>query len=151
MKSIKFFIIAILLIMPLTTNAKETNNLLNYAIVVNSGSKTDSYPSLINPIDNENKDNKCTPFINKDGDSTPLADFIEMLFKIIKIATPVIMIILTIIDFATNIINGTEKEIKAILKKALIRFIIGVLIFLLPFILELLFNIFGLYDLQTCI
>lgn len=151
MKNIKLLIIAVLLIMPLTTNALEINNITRMDLIMSSGSKTDSYPDLITPLQNNQEDKSCTAFVNKDGDKTPLGDFIDILFTIIKVITPVIIIIITVLDFTRNIINGTEKEIKSVMKTVTIRLIIGLLIFLLPFILQLIFNLFGLYNIETCI
>ena len=42
------------------------------------------------------------------------------------------------------------EEIKKINKKTIKRIVIGILVYLLPYLLDILFHLFGLYDISRC-
>ena len=79
-----------------------------------------------------------------------LGEAMQGFFNLIKIATPIIVLILTTIDYIKAIINQDDGEIKKATQRGVKRLIFGILIFLLPFLLDLIFHAFGLYDISTC-
>ncbi len=89
-------------------------------------------------------------FLNKDGSYTEFGSFINTTFSFIKVATPIIVVILCNIDYIKAIAASNADEMKKANKRTVTRLIIGLLIFFLPFLLELIFYLFGLYDLSTC-
>ena len=96
-----------------------------------------------------------TIFVKKespDGDVefTELGKFMNDLFALIKIATPVLVIALSTIDYVKAIANSNADEMKRANSRTVKRLVIGLIIFVLPFLLEVLFRLFGLYDLSTC-
>ena len=96
-----------------------------------------------------------TIFVKKespDGDVefTELGKFMNDLFALIKIATPVLVIALSTIDYVKAISSSNADEMKRANSRIVKRLVIGLIIFVLPFLLEVLFRLFGLYDLSTC-
>ena len=96
-----------------------------------------------------------TIFVKKespDGDVefTELGKFMNDLFALIKIATPVLVIALSTIDYVKAIASSNADEMKRANSRTVKRLVIGLIIFVLPFLLEVLFRLFGLYDLSTC-
>lgn len=96
-----------------------------------------------------------TIFVQKespDGDVefTELGQFMNDLFSLIKILTPVLVIALSTIDYVKAIASSNADEMKKANSRTVKRLVIGLIIFVLPFLLEVLFRLFGLYDLSTC-
>ena len=75
---------------------------------------------------------------------------LDWLFNIIVIAAPVIAIVLTIIDYIKIITNNSSDGLKKANLRMIKRMAIAILIVFLPFLIQFLFNIFGLYDLSNC-
>ncbi len=93
--------------------------------------------------------NESTIFVDCNGEYTVLKEFLDDLFLLIKIAAPVLVIVLSTIDYVKALANSNADELKKTNKRTIMRLIIGLLIFLLPFLLDLLFQLFGLYGLNT--
>ncbi len=116
-----------------------------------SGSTSDPYPNGFMENPNETTNFSCeTIFLNADGSEKELKKILDNVFTLIKIGAPAVTIILTIIDYIKAIASSNSSDLKKVNSKTIKRFIITVLIILLPFILDLMFNIFGLYDLSRC-
>ncbi|MBR1679907.1 MAG: hypothetical protein IJ772_03805 [Bacilli bacterium] len=99
----------------------------------------------------ETEDITCrNVFMKADGELNELGEFVQGLFTLIKIAAPALVIILSTIDYVKAIVNSDDSEMKKVTSKVIKRIIFGVIVFLLPFLLDLLFHLFGLYDLSTC-
>lgn len=105
-----------------------------------------SYPNLFS----QKEISPCkNTFVNKEGELTEIGKFVEDTFTIIKLSVPIIIVIISTIDYIKALAISSD-EIKKTTKKTIKRFFIGLLIFFLPYILELIFYLFGLYDLSTC-
>ncbi len=89
-----------------------------------------------------------TVFYNSDGSEKTIKVLLDGIFSLIKIASPIIMIVVTIISYIKVLVNS--DELKKVNKKTVKRLIITIVIVMLPYLLELLFQIFGLYDLSNC-
>ena len=99
----------------------------------------------------ETKDITCKNiFMKNETELNDLGEAMQGFFNLIKIATPIIVLILTTIDYIKAIINQDDGEIKKATQRGVKRLIFGILIFLLPFLLDLIFHAFGLYDISTC-
>ena len=123
----------------------------------NSGLTSDPYEDDNIFGDNgDSGDFNCkTIFVQKespDGDVefTELGQFMNDLFSLIKILTPVLVIALSTIDYVKAIASSNADEMKKANSRTVKRLVIGLIIFVLPFLLEVLFRLFGLYDLSTC-
>lgn len=57
---------------------------------------------------------------------------------------------LSVMDYIKAITSHDAEGLKKANGKFVKRLVIGILIFLLPFLLDFLFEAFGVYDLQTC-
>ena len=75
---------------------------------------------------------------------------VQELFGFIKIATPALVIILSTIDYLGAIAKSNDDEVKKANKRTVKRVVIGLAIFFLPFLLDIVFEIFGLVDVSRC-
>ena len=121
-----------------TKNLKNDNN--------DNGSLKD--PEINSPTIQTGELNCETLFLNSDGSEKEFKKILDNIFNLIQIFTPIIALVLTIIDYIKVIASDNNS------KKANIRTIkrisIAVIIVFLPLLLDLLFHIFGLYDLSSC-
>lgn len=78
--------------------------------------------------------------------------FAEIVFKIITILVPIIIIITIIMSAFSAVTSGKEDDLKKLLPSAGKKLIAGIVIFLLPSILEFAFSLTGqtFEDLSTC-
>lgn len=106
--------------------------------------------STINTIDTKNVNCKNIFTDTSTGNLNGLGESLQMLFNIIKIAAVGITIILSSIDYIKAITAHDDSELKKANQRTIKRVIIGAAIFFLPFILDILFHLFGLYDISTC-
>lgn len=78
-----------------------------------------------------------------DEDMKVIFGFIQTIMNVIKWAIPIILIVMGTLDIAKIVISGNqdEKEVKAATKKLTTRVIYAVIIFLIPTIVSLIFNL----------
>lgn len=73
-------------------------------------------------------------------DKNSLGYFLQSLFNIVKYVVPIILIVLTVVEFLMAVTSGDKDNITKALKKTYTRLIIVVIIFLVPTILNLLLS-----------
>ncbi len=114
------------------------------------GSITDSYADF-NLISSNNFDCKTIFYNVSNGnrEETFLKKILDGVFVLMRIFAPILLISLSIIDLIKAFVNP-DTELKKVLKKIIKRLIITIILIFLPSLLNLLFNIFGLYDLSNC-
>ncbi len=72
-----------------------------------------------------------------------LTDILKQIIDLIQIAIPVVIIILTIVDFVGIVLSGEEKNFKAAGNKFVKRIIIGVAVIFLPMLLAFIIDLSG--------
>ena len=78
--------------------------------------------------------------LNFCGRTAPIWQFIGYFLFALKIVVPLLIIVLGIVDFAKAIASSDDKAISTAGKSLLRRFIIGVVIFFIPTIVDLVFG-----------
>ena len=89
-------------------------------------------------------------FKDKDGNYNALYETLQDVFSFIKFLAPILVVVLSSIDYIKAITSHDAEGLKKANEKFIKRLIIGIILFLLPFILDFIFEIFGIYDLETC-
>ena len=82
-----------------------------------------------------------------------LESFFEALkgiYTLIKIAAPVLVIVLSTMEYIKAIAASNADDVKKTHSRTIKRIIVGLLVFFLPNLLDLLFHIFGLYNINGC-
>lgn len=102
----------------------------------------------LEPIENDNIN--CNSIFVKNGEYNQLYYVLQDGFTLIKFAAPILVIVLSSMDYIKAIVSHDAEDLKKANGKFTKRLVIGVLIFLLPFLLDFLFEAFGLFDLNTC-
>ncbi len=122
------------------------------SMYVSGGRTIDPYPNVFANIDvfTENSEGCGTIFVDEFGNYTQFHEFMQEIFTLIKIAAPIIVAALSTFDYIKAITASNADEMKKANKRTIKRIVIGLLVFFLPYLLEILFELFGLYDISTC-
>ena len=96
---------------------------------------TSSTPTIVNTNDIITI-NSCEDLLNDE-----IRGYLKSLLTIIKILIPLILIVLGTLDFAVAIFSGKDDDMKKNANKFIKRFIIAIIIFFIPSLLELLLTI----------
>lgn len=131
------------------TNCSNTGSSGGTGEDSSSGRVDDPFPDYFPKLEQDDIET-CTLFLDRNGNKTEFGEFVDGTFTFIKIATPVIVVVLTTIDYIKALAASNADALKKTNKRTMIRLIVGFIIFFLPYLLELLFYLFGLYDLSTC-
>lgn len=75
---------------------------------------------------------------------------VRFIMRVICIIVPIVMIVLGTIDLFKAVTAGKEEDIKKKQKALITRLIAGILVFLVPTIVTVLFNLIGFGDWKTC-
>lgn len=134
-----FLIIAFFCAFPIFVCAKENSFVHNFTI---------TYALELEPIESESI--SCESIFKSNGEYNSLYYALQDGFTVIKLAAPILVVVLSTIDYVKAIASHDAEGLKKANEKFVRRLIIGILIFLLPFILDFLFETFGIYDLETC-
>ena len=103
--------------------------------------KSDQY-NLVQVLANE-------PLLGDVDDEKSVAWLLQQVFNVIKIVGPVVVIVLSSIDFAQVIIKNDDEAMAKAQKKLIIRLILAASLFFIPMLVELALNIFGLTGTST--
>ena len=82
----------------------------------------------------------------KESDKCETVPYIKNIYNIIRFLVPVIIIVLSVIDFAGVVISGEDDKMEKAKKKFVIRIIVGIVILFIPIILELILKIAGILE-----
>lgn len=164
-KNILFLIIFLVTIFGINTsvNAKSIHpsisalNIVEYRFDDDDPKDATNAPgSNISGTTGEKKDwsangDNCPIFIDsKTGQKNELYNIVQEAFTFIKILTPILVGVLSLIDYIKAITSSSDDEVKKATQRTIKRLVIGVLLFFLPFLLDLLFDIFGFTDVSRC-
>ncbi len=117
-----------------------------------SGGRTDdpfsNYPLIIS-----NNDFTCKAILVdiNTGELNNLGNLLQDIFNLIKILGPVLAISLSLTEFnkVATAVDPTAEQKKA-MKRVAKRLAIGLILLFLPYLLDLLLHVFGLYDISSC-
>ena len=88
--------------------------------------------------------NQCNSLLGSTEDEDSVAWLLQQLLNYIKILGPILVAILSSLDFAKSIIASDDEGMQKAQKKLLIRLILAVALFLIPMLVMALLNIFNI-------
>lgn len=112
------------------------------------GSTVDIYENGF--VSNEEDDSEFTcqtVLVKSNGEPTEFKKILDNILNIMQFLAPTVAIVLTIIDYIKALSNNDTKKANI---RTIKRISIAIIIVFLPMLLDLLFHVFGLYDLSTC-
>lgn len=131
--------------------ANTTNNGTNTTTNTEHSPSEDPYPGAGPNLDTD-ADVKCNKIFKKnDSDEfNDLGQFLQDVFLGIRLLAPALVIILSTIDYIKAIAASNQDNLKKVNQKTIKRVIAGLIVFFIPLLLDILFKLFGIYDLSTC-
>ena len=130
--TILLIIASIMFISPINARALEVNNVnivekFNSNILSNTVYIADSKPILGDP-----------------EDENSVAWLVQLILNIVKVAGPILVVLLSSVDFIMVIINSDNDKFQKAQKKLITRLILALLLFLIPVIVEIILSVFGI-------
>lgn len=86
----------------------------------------------------------------KPGEPKAPAYYLQFTFNLMKYAAIIILLVLTIIEYAKAVASSNQDAIKKATINTVKRLIIAVIIFVLPMLIEFLLKLLGIYSSSTC-
>lgn len=84
------------------------------------------------------------------GDPNSVAWLLQQVFTYIKVLGPILVVILSSVDFIKVIAKGDDEGMGKAQKKLFTRLVLAILLFLIPTLVEVLLDLFGLTSTGTC-
>jgi len=119
------------------------NSLVTFDLERESIPKLDSENNNVSNDDTSNNDKNYLDSCDELGETGKL---IKQIYNLLKYLVPILVVGLSIIDFLKVLLNGEEKVFNEAWSKFIKRLVVGIAIFIIPFILSLLLNISGILD-----
>ncbi len=127
--------------------AKKKNNNNN-----NNTGMTDT-KKIDDIVDKYNQNQTCTggdSILGDPGDPNSVAWLLQQILNIIKVVGPLLVVVLSSIDFAKVIIKSDDEAMAKAQKKLIIRLILAALLFFIPLLVEVMLDVFGFTSSATC-
>ena len=105
---------------------------------------------LRDDINSYNEDADCNSLLGSTENEDSVAWLLQQLLNYIKILGPILVVILSSLDFAKAIIASDDENMKKSERKLVIRLILAVALFLIPVLVSVLLNTFGITTDQIC-
>ena len=146
------FIITILFVFPVSTMAMSFDqykeDILNSVYILEGEiENTDQVGDLTSGY-NQNHD--CNTLLGSTTDENSVAWLLQKILNYIQILGPLLVVILSSIDFAQVIIHSDDDALAKAKKKLVIRLVLALALFFIPYIVKTLLNVFGLSTDATC-
>ena len=125
----------------LTTKKMGVQNIILASNILSSSKIYDIEPPELNTDLPDDIDNCQSLLGNPDIPGSP-ASYIVIAFDVIKYVALVLMIVLSVMDFTGAIAKQDKDAMAKVLKKLMLRFILCIIIFLLPWLVKLLLKYF---------
>ncbi len=93
---------------------------------------------------------KCNSLLGSTTDENSVAWLLQQILNYLKVLGPLLVLILSSIDFAKAIIVSDDETMKKAQKKLITRLLAVVILFFIPDLVSLLLQIFGITDDPTC-
>ena len=136
---------------------RDCSNATNSSATTSSNNNSEHSPSEdpypgAGPNLSTDDEVKCNKIFKKNGSDefNDLGQFLQDLFLGIRLLAPALVIVLTTIDYIKAIASAKQDDIKKVNQKTVKRVIAGLIVFFVPLLLDILFNLFGIYDMSTC-
>ncbi len=84
----------------------------------------------------DSEDVSCQSLFGRPTDRNAPAYYIVLAFDIIKYIAIIILVVMAVLDFVNAIASGKDDAINTAVKKVMVRFVICVIIFILPILLK---------------
>ena len=117
---------------PINTMALESNN-----VGIIEKSESNILTNTINIADG-------APILGDPEDEDSVAWLVQLVLNIIKVVGPILVIILSSVDFISVIIKSDNEQFQKAQKRLITRLVLALLLFLIPVLVEVILQVFGI-------
>ena len=143
--TILLIITSVMFIAPINTKAVSLDSAVSVVSEnVNILDKTTDVSPNVDCVGSEDS------ILGNPSDPESVAWMVQLALDILKVAGPVLVIILSSIDFIKVIVKSDDEEMAKAQKKLITRLILTILLFIIPFIVQFILQIFGIMGDPTC-
>ncbi len=132
--TILLVIASVMFISPINAKALEVNN-INIIENINSNILNDTIYIA---------DGEKAPILGDPEDENSVAWLVQLILNIVKVAGPILVVLLSSVDFIMVIVNSDNDKFQKAQKKLITRLILALLLFLIPVIVEIILSVFGI-------
>lgn len=132
-------------------SAKSTINPITFdskMAVISDSINSNSVVAVISSL----KDNKeCKGILGNPDNEDSVAWFLVKILDYLKLLGPLMILVLSSLDFAKAILMSDDESLKKAQSNLITRLILAALLFVLPTLIEVLLDIFGITSSDICI
>ena len=132
-------------------SAKSTINPITFdskMAVISDSINSNSVVAVISSL----KDNKeCKGILGNPDNEDSVAWFIVKILDYLKLLGPLMILVLSSLDFAKAILMSDDESLKKAQSSLITRLILAALLFVLPTLIEVVLDIFGFTSSDVCI
>lgn len=143
----KIILIMLLLVtviaFPVKVNAIEINNSNRFIQIAEN-------PKNMNEGYQEQTCNGDNSILGSVNDPNSVAWLLQKVFDYIKILGPILVVVISSVDFAKVIINSDDEAMTKAQKKLIIRILLASCLFFIPTLVGVALNLFGITSDATC-
>ena len=165
MKKMNIFIIGVFvvinLLLPINVNATtsdNTNKISDYILIMDKEkNKNKNQGTTLEDLEDWNKEydqeQDCDPansMLGDPEDEDSVAWLLQQLLNYIKILGPILVVVLSSLDFAKVIIQSDDEAMAKAQKKLIYRLLLAAALFFIPTLVMVLLNLFGITSDPTC-
>lgn len=101
-------------------------------------------------VESYDQDQSCDSLLGSPSDENSVAWLVQKILNYIQVIGPLLVIVLSSIDFAKVVIQSDDEAMAKATKKLTTRLILAASLFLLPSLVSILLNTFGITSDPTC-
>ncbi len=147
--TILLIITCVMFISPVNTRALSIDNAIS-SVYLLTDTDMDNINDIINSGDQQQDCTGANSIFGDPNDPDSVAWLIQLILNIIKVVGPILVILLSSIDFIRVIVKSDDEAMAKAQKKLIMRLILAILLFLIPVIVQVLLGIFGITSDPTC-
>ena len=155
MKKIKtflvIFIFSIVVFTPINSYAISLNNSDNQSFVVHRLDNKITNSNQLNGLnDGYDQEQDCSGLLGDPNDENSVAWLINEILNYLKVIGPFLILILSSIEFVRAILTSDDESLAKAQKNLISRLILAAALFLLPTLISVILNVFGITSNEIC-
>ena len=150
--TIILFITVLLLVSPVNTKAFSFGSPKNeFSVIYHLQSTNDSsVQGFMNDYDKSQNCSGGNSLLGDPSDPNSVAWLLQQVLDFIKVVGPILVVVLSSIDFAKVIVKSDDEAMGKARKKLITRLALAALLFFIPMLVTVMLDLFGLTSESTC-
>ena len=145
------FLFSLFMFSTVNVNALTVDNFYESFYILDDEGITD--PSQIDFLDDYNQDQTCdgdNSILGNVNDENSVAWLLQQILNYVKVIGPILVVVLSSVDFITVIVKGDDEAFAKAKKKLITRLILALCLFFIPVVVSAMLDIFGITSSATC-